>query len=165
MNSRFKAIYFNLVLMMFSVAANANETIVSNLADKSAQAGVITYKSNYSAKQTLERLIVQLEQKKFTIFNQIHHSEAAKKLNIELKPITLVIFGNPKIGSRLMQCEAQIALDLPQKALIWQDQQDQVWLSINHPKYLQMRHQVKGCDQLFVKVSMVLNGLMKKVTN
>jgi len=165
MNNQFKALYLNFVLIIFSCAANANEIIISNLTDKSAQAGVIVYKSNYSAKQTLERLIVRLEQKKFTIFNQIHHSDAAKKLNIELQPITLVIFGNPKIGSRLMQCEAQIALDLPQKALIWQDQQGQVWLSINHPKYLQMRHQVKGCDQLFVKVSMALNGLMKKVTN
>lgn len=126
---------------------------------------LLTFESNYSVKQTGQRLLQILENKGFTIFNNIDHSQAAKKVNIKLQETTVIIFGNPKIGSKLMQCSPTIAIDLPQKALIWQDSEKKVWMSVNNPEYLKQRHNVHGCDQYFTKITSALNSISTKVTN
>lgn len=75
-----------------------------------------------------------------TIFAQIDHQENARKVGISMRPTVLVIFGNPKIGTPLMRDYPSIAIDLPLKALVWEDADGQVWLGANDPKYLQRRH-------------------------
>lgn len=75
-----------------------------------------------------------------TIFAQIDHQENARAVGLSMRPTTLVIFGSPKAGTPLMQAYPSVAIDLPLKALIWQDAAGQVWLSANDPKYLQRRH-------------------------
>ncbi|WP_413694281.1 DUF302 domain-containing protein [Psychromonas sp. KJ10-2] len=70
-----------------------------------------------------------------------------------------MIFGNPKVGTPIMQCEQQAAIDLPQKVLIAKDANGKVWISYNNPEYMKQRHQVTGCDAVFSKVTNVLSAL------
>ncbi|NJL61169.1 MAG: DUF302 domain-containing protein [Methylacidiphilales bacterium] len=78
---------------------------------------------------------------------KIDHAAGAKSINQELRPTQLIIFGNPAAGTPLMQCNQTAGIDLPQKALIWQDEQGQVWFGYNSPKYLMARHQLKDCGE------------------
>ena len=81
-----------------------------------------------------------------------------------LSDLELVIFGNPKIGTPLMQCAQSIGMDLPQKAFISEDESGQVWFSYNDPMYLAKRHDVKGCDEVLKKVSNALAKFSAKAT-
>ncbi len=95
---------------------------------------------------------------------RINHAQGAQKIGKELRPTELVIFGNPKVGTPLMQCRQSVAIDLPQKALIWQDAQGQVWLSYNDPNYLVERHEITGCGEVINKVGQTLSNFAKAAT-
>jgi len=90
------------------------------------------------------------------VFTRIDHEKGAQKVGAKLRPTELVIFGNLKLGTPLMQCNQKIAIDLPQKALIFEDENAQVWFSYNDPKYLATRHSLKGCDKVIEKMQKVL---------
>lgn len=102
--------------------------------------GIIDIPSPYSAPETLARLQGILKEKGVTVFALIDHSGEAAKAGLEMRPTQLLIFGNPKGGTPLMVATPSIAIDLPLKALAWQDAQGKVWLSYNAPEYLQLRH-------------------------
>jgi len=123
--------------------------------------GVISVASRYSVSETADRLESVLQQKGMTIFNRISHSEAAAKVEIDIRATELIIFGNPKVGSPLMKCQQSVALDLPQKALIWQDADNKVWISYNDPAYLKKRHDLSGCEPVIAKVTKALAGITK----
>ena len=125
--------------------------------------GVVDVQSAHPVKETADRLENVLSGKGMTIFNRINHAEGAAKAGIALRDTELIIFGNPKVGSPLMQCEQTIALDLPQKALIWQDAQGTVWISYNDPNYLKKRHGMSGCEAVLQKVTNALAGITKAV--
>lgn len=114
--------------------------------------GLITIKSNHDVSTTADRLENVLKSKGMNVFARINHAAGAKKVDLELRPTELVIFGNPKVGTPLMKCSQTTAIDLPQKALIWQDEKDDVWLAYNDPDYLAKRHSIKGCDAVLAKV-------------
>jgi uncharacterized protein (DUF302 family) len=82
----------------------------------------------------------------------------------QLRPTELVIFGNPKVGAPLMQCGQTIGIDLPQKALIWQDDNGQVWLTYNDPLYLAKRHEIAGCEPVLDKVQNALKNFAQAAT-
>lgn len=117
-----------------------------------AASGLITLNSDFSVKQTTDNLVKVLEKKGMTIFAVIDHSEGAAKVDKKLRPTTVVIFGNPKIGTPLMNCAQTFAIDLPQKALIWQGVDGQVRYAYNNPEYLADRHHLVGCDKVLAKV-------------
>lgn len=121
--------------------------------------GMINVKSKHSVSQTADKLEKVLSSKGMTIFNRIKHSESAMKVGIEIVPTELIIFGNPKVGSPLMKCAPTVAIDLPQKALIWQDANQRVWISYNDPAHLKQRHNIKGCDKVLSKVTGALGKL------
>jgi len=98
------------------------------------------------------------------IFARIDHAAGAKKVDMTLEPTELVIFGNPKIGTALMNCGPSIAIDLPLKALIWQDADSQTWLGYNDPAYLTERHELEGCDKVIAKVAGALAAFSKAAT-
>lgn len=123
-----------------------------------AAEGMITLKSDHSVSATADRLESLLNQKGMTVMNRIDHSAGAAGVGLELRPTEVVIFGNPKVGTLLMQCARSVAIDLPQKALIWEDESGQVWLGYNDPMYLQQRHDIEGCDAVLEKVSGALNN-------
>ena len=115
----------------------------------------------FGVKETADRLEGILATKGMTIFTRINHSEAAKNVGIELRETELIIFGNPKAGSPLMQCQQSVAIDLPQKALVSKDHQGAVWISYNDPRYLQNRHNILGCSEIINKISNALAGITK----
>lgn len=122
--------------------------------------GIISIKSTHSVSQTANKLEQVLASKGMKIFQRINHSAGAQSVGVDLRPTELIIFGNPKVGSPLMKCTQTVALDLPQKALIWQDESNQVWISYNQPVYLKQRHQIEGCDAVLEKVT----GALAKLT-
>ena len=102
--------------------------------------GIIDIPSPYSVTETLARLQTLLKEKGVTIFALVDHSGEAAKAGLEMRPTQLLIFGSPKAGTPLMVAAPSAAIDLPLKALAWQDPQGKVWLSYNAPEYLQQRH-------------------------
>jgi len=86
-----------------------------------AAEGLVNVQSAFNVEETADRMESALKKKGMTIFNRIKHSEAAAGVGIELRNTELILFGNPKIGSPLMKCQQSVAIDLPQKALIWED--------------------------------------------
>jgi uncharacterized protein (DUF302 family) len=137
--------------------------VVFNFVSSSVLASdsLISIESGYSVKQTADRFEAVLKKKGLTIFARIDHSSNASTVGLELGPTELIIFGNPKVGTPLMQCSKQVAIDLPQKALFWSDVNGQTWLSFNNPEYLKERHDIKGCDSVIQKISSVLDNLSK----
>ena len=123
--------------------------------------GLINVRSAFSVEETANRLENILTEKGMTIFNRIRHSESAAAVGIELRETELIIFGNPKVGSPLMKCQQSVAIDLPQKALIWKDQNSSVWITYNDPGYLVNRHQITGCEEVISKIEKALSGMTK----
>ena len=123
--------------------------------------GVVNVQSSFKVKETADRMETILKEKGMTVFNRIKHSEAASKVGIELRDTELIIFGNPKVGSPLMKCQQTVALDLPQKALIWEDDSAKVWVSYNDPRYLEKKHNIEGCEPVIVKIEKALAGIVK----
>ena len=130
-----------------------------------ANSGLVNVKSTHSVKDTADRLEKALATKGMTVFIRIDHTAGAKKAGLALPPTEVVIFGNPKVGTPLMLCSQSIAIDLPQKALIWEDAGGDVWLAYNDPAFLQLRHGTKGCDQVLGKVSKALGNFAKAATS
>jgi uncharacterized protein (DUF302 family) len=121
-----------------------------------ADSGLITLKSEFSVDQTVKRFKEVLQKHGMTVFTTIDHTAGAKKVGKVLRPTQVVIFGNPKAGTPLMQCVQTVAIDLPQKALIFKDGMGHVWLTYNDPAYLAQRHGITGCEQPLKKVSNAL---------
>ncbi len=126
-----------------------------------AAEGMIDVKSPFGVNETGDRLESVLKEKGMTIFNRVKHSEAAKNVGVELRETELIIFGNPKVGSPLMKCQQSVAIDLPQKALIWKDGEGKVWISYNDPSYLEKRHNISGCKEVISKIEKALAGISK----
>lgn len=134
------------------------------LAWANADNGLIQVQSQHSVQETSDKLVKVLNSKGMTVFAQVDHAAGAKKVDIELRPTQVIIFGNPKVGSPLMVCQQSVAIDLPQKALISEDENGKVWLTYNDPKYLASRHQIQGCDEVLNKVSNALANFAKAAT-
>lgn len=145
-----------LLVTLFSLTGTAYAATTSD--------GMVSVPSQFDVAQTTAKLEQVLQAKGMKVFAVIDHSAGAKAAGMDLKPTKLVLFGNPKVGTPLMQCQQSIALDLPQKALIWEDQQGVTRLSYNAPFYLQERHQVEGCSAVFEKVSKALAAFAKAAT-
>jgi uncharacterized protein (DUF302 family) len=102
--------------------------------------GFISKLSPHSVPETIQRLSALLKSKGVAIFALIDHSGEAEKAGLKMRPTQLLIFGNPKKGTPLMLAAPSTAIDLPLKALVWEDADGKVWLSYNSPDYLQQRH-------------------------
>lgn len=123
-----------------------------------AQDGIEIIQSEQSVEETTDRLEKVLKDNGLNIFEKVNHQEGATSVNMDLPPTTVLIFGNPKLGTPLMQCAPTTAIDLPQKMLIWEDEDGQVNVGYNSPDYLKKRHNIEGCDQELQKIS----GALKK---
>ena len=105
-----------------------------------ANNGIVNKPSKHSVDDTLGKLQNILETKGIAVFALIDHSGEAAKVGMKMRPTKLLIFGNPKGGTPLMLAAPSIAIDLPLKILIWEDDQEKVWVSYNTPEYLAERH-------------------------
>jgi len=123
----------------------------------------LSVESHYSVKETADKFELIIKKKGLTLFARINHQKNAAGVNLVLRPTEVILFGNPKVGTPLMQCSQKVAIDLPQKVLIWKDEKSKVWLSYNNPEYLKERHKIEGCDQVINKISNVLKALTNAV--
>jgi uncharacterized protein (DUF302 family) len=101
-----------------------------------ADAGLITKASEHSVRETIERFESAVKSKGWIVFTEIDHAAAAKQAGLDLKARTVVLFGNPKIGTAPMQKNATLAIDNPPRALVWEDDSGKVWLTYNSGEYI-----------------------------
>jgi uncharacterized protein (DUF302 family) len=143
------AAYFVLALLtgyMFGTPAQANDQIK-------------VVESKYSVKQTLDRLSAILTKKGIRVMARVNHAAGAKAAGLKLTPMELLIFGNPKLGTPLMQTNGMIGLDLPMKVLAWKDAEGKVKMAYTTPDALKSRHGIAGRDAIFGKMTKALAGL------
>ncbi|WP_310483514.1 DUF302 domain-containing protein [Chamaesiphon sp. VAR_48_metabat_403] len=126
--------------------------------------GLIQLKSNFSIEETTARIESLLKERNLVLVAKIDHAANAKSVKLELRPTRLFIFGNAKTGTPLMQCNQNVGIDLPMKALLWQDAQGQVWFGYNDPQYLKDRHQLKQCDREIDAASKAMKALAAAIT-
>jgi uncharacterized protein (DUF302 family) len=110
--------------------------------------GMVHLRSRYTVAETLRRLEAEVTAHGLKIFDRIDHSGEAERAGFEMRPTQVLVFGSPKAGTPLMVAAPTLAIDLPLKALIWEDAGGAVWLSYNSPEYLQQRH---GVPEALVK--------------
>ena len=118
-----------------------------------------TIESKYSVSETLDRLTKILKSKGIKVMARVDHAGGAKSAGLKLPATQLLIFGNPKLGTPLMQANRMIGLDLPMKALAWEDKAGKVFLSYTTPQALKERHQVNTNDKIFGTMTKALGGL------
>jgi uncharacterized protein (DUF302 family) len=121
--------------------------------------GLLQIASKYPVDETVKRLEAVLAEKGVKVFALIDHSGEAEKVGMKMRPTKLLIFGNPKGGTPLMVAAPSLAIDLPLKALVAEDEGGKVWISYNSPEYLQQRH---GVPEELVKNIAVAGALVAK---
>ena len=106
--------------------------------------GLVSVDSKYSARETTERLLAALPARNMTVFGRVDHAVNATTAGMALRPTELIIFGNPKGGTVVMQDRQRAGIDLPLKALVWEDADGKAWITYNDPAWIARRH---GLDQ------------------
>ncbi|MDD2899721.1 MAG: DUF302 domain-containing protein [Desulfuromonadaceae bacterium] len=142
-----KSLFLALALLLLPVLSAAADT------------GLTTIPSSFSVIETVNRLESLLKEKGITVFARIDHQAEAAKAGLTMKASQLLIFGNPKAGTPLMKAAPTTAIDLPLKALAWEDANGKVWLSYNRPDFLKQRH---GLSEDQLKPLAPLGGLIEK---
>jgi len=117
--------------------------------------GLITIASKHSVQATIDRLLTELDAHGVTVFARIDHAGGAVRAGMQLRPVELLIFGSPKAGTPLMQAAATIGIDLPLKALAWEDEHARVWLSCNDPAWLAERHGMEASAAAGLKTTLL----------
>ena len=126
--------------------------------------GLITMRSSHGAKDTMNRLEAEVKAKGMTVFARIDHAAGAAEVGLPLRPTELLIFGNAKAGTPLMQAEQAIGIDLPLKMLVWQDASGATWLSYTDPIWLAKRHGLGAATEAAVRgMAGALDGLARAV--
>ncbi|EOG8234321.1 MULTISPECIES: DUF302 domain-containing protein [Pseudomonadota] len=124
--------------------------------------GLIAVQSPYSVKETIDRFETAAKSRGINVFLRLDHAQGAKKVGKDLRPTELLVFGNPQGGTPLMECAQTAGIDLPLKALAWQDAAGQVWLAYNDPKYLASRHGADNCGPVAENMSKALGGITQE---
>lgn len=126
-----------------------------------AAQGLTTVKSSHGPQATMDRLEAAVKAKGMTVFARIDHSAGASAAGLSLNPTEVLIFGNAKGGTPLMQSVQTIAIDLPLKALVWQDASGDTWLSYNDPEWLAKRHGLTGAEAPVGNLTAALDAVAK----
>jgi uncharacterized protein (DUF302 family) len=130
-----------------------------------AAQGLTTLPSSFGPKETMDRLAAEVKAKGMTVFARIDNAAGATAVGLSLRPTELLIFGNAKAGTPLMQAVQTTGIDLPLKALVWQDATGDTWLSYNDPGWLAERHELGGETQAAVNLmTAALNAVAKAAT-
>ena len=153
-----------ILLITIFIALTTSIAPAFSTAPAFADNGLINIKSSFSVNETADRFETVLKSKGMTMFIRIDHAEGAASIGTSLRPTQLIVFGNPKVGTPLMQCNQNIAIDLPQKVLIFEKLNGEVWLSYNDPAYLATRHDIKECGTVLNKIKVALGNLSKAAT-
>jgi uncharacterized protein (DUF302 family) len=131
----------------------------------SANAGLVTLSSAHTAAETVERLKALLANKGIHLFAHIDHAAEAKKVGLRLRPTQVLIFGNPQAGTSLMQSQQTIGLDLPLRALVWEDEAGKVWLTYHPLDFLAQSHHIADRDEAVKALDVGLGALARAATS
>lgn len=132
--------------------------------DKAMPHGLIITPSRHSVADTMDKLIAAAEEKGLRIFARIDHAKGAASANLELRPTQLVLFGNPQGGTPLMQSAQTMAIDLPLKAIVYEDADGAVHLAYNDPAHMAHRHSVEDRGPIIAKMTGLLKALAQAAT-
>jgi uncharacterized protein (DUF302 family) len=131
-----------------------------------AAEGLITVRSGFGVKETTDRLAAEVTKRGLNVFARVDHAAGAAQVGLQLRPTELLIFGSAKGGTPLMQATQTIGIDLPLKAVAWQDEKGETWVSFNDPRWLAERH---GLGQEVVltvdALAAVLQDVVTKATD
>ena len=152
-----------LACLGFVLSTSALLFSTSALAQNASPAdGLVTVTSPHSTSQTMARLEAVVKERGLNVFAKIDHAAGAAKIGKTLRPTELLIFGNPQGGTPLMECAQSAGIDLPLKALVWQDAAGKVMLSYNDPDYLAKRHGAASCP-VVENLKKALGGIAQAV--
>lgn len=127
--------------------------------------GLIACVSKFGPKETMDRFAAAVTRRGISIMARIDHAAAAAAVGMELRPTEVLIFGNPQAGTPLMQAVQTIGIDLPLKALVWQDEGGSTWLAYNDPQWLAHRHGVDaGLDRTLHAMAETLAMVAREAT-
>ena len=121
--------------------------------------GLTTIPSRFDPKETMDRLVGEINAKGMNVFARIDHAAGAAEVGLTLRPTELIIFGNARGGTPLMRSAQTIGIDLPLKALVWQDAAAKTWLSYNEPKWIVQRHDVANAQPIVTKMADLLSAI------
>lgn len=125
---------------------------------------LITKKSSFGVAETLDRLEALFSERGIGVAARVDHAAAAKGVDIDIPPNQVLIFGNPKLGSPIIQSGPTIGVDLPLRVLAWEDADGQVWVAYTDPASLRARHEITDRDPNFAQMTKVLDGLTNAAT-
>ncbi|WP_136468783.1 DUF302 domain-containing protein [Flagellimonas onchidii] len=135
------------------------------MSSQESNQGLIQLTSVQSFEKTYQLVRDVLENNpKIGILAEVDHSSNAKRVGLKLPKTKLILFGNPNLGTPLMQSSRTIAIDLPQKILVWEDTEGKVFLTYNDPNYLLKRHHITNKDDIAELVSKALSSISQKAT-
>ena len=128
--------------------------------------GLTTIRSRFGPKETMDRLQAEIRAHGMTVFARIDHAAGAAEVGLTLPPTELIIFGNARAGTPLMQSAQTVGIDLPLKALVWEDTAGTTWLSYNEPGWIAQRHRVDAnAEQVVSKMAAALSAMSRKAAD
>ena len=127
--------------------------------------GLTTIASDFGPRETMDRLETEIRTKGMEVFARIDHAAGAAEVGLNLRPTELIIFGNARGGTPLMQSEQTIGIDLPLKALVWEDAAGKTWISYSDLSWIARRHGVRNAEQLVSKIRTALSAMARKTAN
>ena len=123
--------------------------------------GLTSVASSFGPKETMDRLETEIRAQGMAVFARIDHAAGAAEVGLTLRPTELIIFGNARGGTPLMQSVQTVGIDLPLKALVWQDATRKTWLSYNEPRWIAQRHSVANAEQVVSKLAAALSAMAR----
>jgi len=124
--------------------------------------GLLSIRSRFGPNETMDRLEAAIRAQGMKVFARIDHAAGASEAGLELRPTEVIIFGNARGGTPLMQSVQTIGIDLPLKALVWEDASGKTWLSYNEPRWIAQRHSVANAEQVVSKMAAALSEMSRK---
>jgi len=127
--------------------------------------GLTSIQSKFGPKETMDRLQAEIRAQGMTVFARIDHAAGAAEVGLTLPPTEVIIFGNARGGTPLMQSVQTVGIDLPLKALVWEDAAGTTWLSYNEPGWIVQRHNVANAEQVVSKMTAALREMLRKAAD
>ena len=124
--------------------------------------GLTSIQSSFDPKETMDRLETEIRQKGMNVFARVDHGAGAAQAGLKLQPTELIIFGNARGGTPLMQSVQTVGIDLPLKALVWKDAAEKTWISYNEPGWIAERHGVADAQPVINKMADLLGAISRK---
>lgn len=126
--------------------------------------GLLSIRSRFGPKETMDRMEAEIRARGMKVFARIDHATGASEAGLELRPTELIIFGNALGGTPLMQSVQTVGIDLPLKALVWEDASGTTWLSYNEPSSIAQRHNIPNAEPTVSKMTAALGAMSRKAT-